>query len=162
MCPRPCIDEHHAKRSVVAVWQPHGTSTIKDFELSFTPSVVAYTNRGERLVGDIARRQQAANPKNTVRHYSPLPSPPFASYGRDDVTRLVTQDITLQLVCQGHGVYVKQNVPGESWQPARDSCSALHVLAGAQHQTDHWSPVRGPRGRKCTAALVSPSPCFDW
>ena len=69
------MSEHHAKRSVVAVWQPHGTSTIKDFELSFTPSVVAYTSRGERLVGDIARRQQAVNPKNTVRLRSPLPSP---------------------------------------------------------------------------------------
>ncbi|MBU1471790.1 MAG: molecular chaperone DnaK [candidate division Zixibacteria bacterium] len=31
-----------------------------------TPSVVAFTNKGERLVGQIAKRQAVTNPKNTV------------------------------------------------------------------------------------------------
>src|SRR5205807_8134895 len=31
-----------------------------------TPSVVAYTDRGERLVGQIARRQAITKPKNTI------------------------------------------------------------------------------------------------
>ena len=31
-----------------------------------TPSVVAFTNSGERLVGQVARRQASANPQNTV------------------------------------------------------------------------------------------------
>src|SRR5216110_3865764 len=31
-----------------------------------TPSVVAFTKTGERLVGQLARRQAAVNPENTV------------------------------------------------------------------------------------------------
>ena len=31
-----------------------------------TPSVVAFTESGERLVGQIARRQAITNPENTV------------------------------------------------------------------------------------------------
>ena len=31
-----------------------------------TPSVVAFTNKGETLVGEPARRQAVTNPKNTV------------------------------------------------------------------------------------------------
>lgn len=51
---------------MVAVWRPQGTITIKDNDLSSTPSIVAYTDHGERLVGDVARRQQPVNPRNTV------------------------------------------------------------------------------------------------
>ena len=31
-----------------------------------TPSVVAFTEKGERLVGQLARNQQVTNPKNTI------------------------------------------------------------------------------------------------
>ena len=31
-----------------------------------TPSVVAFTKKGERLVGDVARRQAATNPDRTI------------------------------------------------------------------------------------------------
>ena len=31
-----------------------------------TPSVVAYTNSGDRLVGNPAKRQAVTNPKNTI------------------------------------------------------------------------------------------------
>ncbi|MBN2561088.1 MAG: Hsp70 family protein, partial [Phycisphaerae bacterium] len=31
-----------------------------------TPSVVAFTSKGERLVGQVARHQQVTNPQNTV------------------------------------------------------------------------------------------------
>src|SRR5207245_10493795 len=31
-----------------------------------TPSIVAFTERGEKLVGQIAKRQSLTNPKNTV------------------------------------------------------------------------------------------------
>src|SRR5260221_14555278 len=47
-----------------------------------TPSVVAFTQQGERLVGQIARRQAILNPKGTIysakrfigRHYAELAS----------------------------------------------------------------------------------------
>ncbi|MCA9255777.1 MAG: Hsp70 family protein, partial [Phycisphaerales bacterium] len=31
-----------------------------------TPSVVGFTDKGERLVGQVARHQQVTNPKNTI------------------------------------------------------------------------------------------------
>ncbi len=31
-----------------------------------TPSIVAFTKNGERLVGDVAKRQAAANPDRTI------------------------------------------------------------------------------------------------
>ena len=31
-----------------------------------TPSVVAFTDKGERLVGQVAKRQAVTNPENTV------------------------------------------------------------------------------------------------
>jgi molecular chaperone DnaK len=31
-----------------------------------TPSVVAFTEKGERLIGQVAKHQQVTNPKNTV------------------------------------------------------------------------------------------------
>ena len=31
-----------------------------------TPSVVAFTDKGERLVGQIAKRQSITNPENTI------------------------------------------------------------------------------------------------
>ena len=39
-----------------------------------TPSVVAYTKNGERLVGQIAKRQGVVNPSNTCLLYT-SPSP---------------------------------------------------------------------------------------
>lgn len=55
--------------SVTAVWKPELNSavTIKDLGKCLTPSVVAFTDQGERLVGAVAKQQQSVNPKNTVR-----------------------------------------------------------------------------------------------
>ncbi|MDY0039171.1 MAG: molecular chaperone DnaK [Desulforhabdus sp.] len=53
--------------SVVAIWE-HGVATvIPNAEGSrTTPSVVAYTEDGQRLVGQVARRQAILNPTATV------------------------------------------------------------------------------------------------
>lgn len=53
--------------SVVAVVQAGEPVVISNQEGSrITPSVVAFTEKGERLVGQIAKRQAITNPENTV------------------------------------------------------------------------------------------------
>src|SRR5712664_3432007 len=64
--------------SVIAVWEGGAPKVIANSEGSrTTPSVVAFTDNGERLVGQLARRQAILNPKGTIysakrfigRHY---------------------------------------------------------------------------------------------
>ena len=53
--------------SVVAVMEGGEPKVITNAEGSrITPSVVAFTESGERLVGQIARRQSITNPENTI------------------------------------------------------------------------------------------------
>jgi molecular chaperone DnaK len=53
--------------SVVAVLEGGEAKVIANSEGSrTTPSVVAFTKAGERLVGQVAKRQSVTNPKNTV------------------------------------------------------------------------------------------------
>jgi molecular chaperone DnaK len=53
--------------SVVAVMEGKEVKVIPNKHGSnLTPSVVAFTDRGERLVGQLAKRQAIVNPKNTV------------------------------------------------------------------------------------------------
>jgi molecular chaperone DnaK len=53
--------------SVVAVMEGGEPKVLVNAEGSrITPSVVAFTDKGERLVGQIARRQAITNPENTV------------------------------------------------------------------------------------------------
>jgi molecular chaperone DnaK len=53
--------------SVIAVWEGGDARVIPNAEGSrTTPSVVAFTDAGERLVGQLARRQSILNPKGTV------------------------------------------------------------------------------------------------
>ncbi|MBD3010763.1 molecular chaperone DnaK [Streptomyces sp. 5-10] len=64
--------------SVIAAWEGGESSVVPNSEGSrTTPSVVAFTDTGERLVGQLARRQAILNPKGTIysakrfigRHY---------------------------------------------------------------------------------------------
>ncbi len=53
--------------SVVAVMEGDKPKVIANKEGNrITPSVVAFNDKGETLVGDIARRQQVTNPKRTI------------------------------------------------------------------------------------------------
>jgi molecular chaperone DnaK len=84
--------------SVIAVMEGGEPVVIPNSEGSrTTPSVVAFTKSGERLVGNLARRQAAVNPENTVysikrfmgRNYSEVESerkivPYKVKPGKDD------------------------------------------------------------------------------
>src|SRR5947199_6723747 len=53
--------------SVVAVMEGGEPTVIQNPEgTRTTPSVVAFTKTGERLVGQVAKRQAITNPENTV------------------------------------------------------------------------------------------------
>src|ERR1700704_2574239 len=53
--------------SVVAVMEGGNPTVIINSDGSrTTPSVVAFTNTGERLVGQLAKRQSVLNPENTI------------------------------------------------------------------------------------------------
>src|SRR4030095_2824201 len=53
--------------SVVAVMEGGQPTVIVNQEgARTTPSVVAFTKEGERLVGQVAKRQAVTNPENTV------------------------------------------------------------------------------------------------
>src|SRR5688572_32778441 len=53
--------------SVVAVMEGGEVKVIANQEGNrLTPSVVAFTDKGDRLVGDPAKRQAVTNPKRTV------------------------------------------------------------------------------------------------
>ncbi|MFI2760454.1 molecular chaperone DnaK [Streptomyces echinatus] len=67
--------------SVIAVWEGGEPTVIPNSEGNrTTPSVVAFTDTGERLVGQLARRQAILNPKGTIysakrfigRHYDEI------------------------------------------------------------------------------------------
>lgn len=53
--------------SVVAVMEGDNVTVITNEEGGrITPSVVAFTEKGERLVGQVAKRQRVTNPENTI------------------------------------------------------------------------------------------------
>jgi len=53
--------------SCVAIMETGDPTVLANAEGSrTTPSVVAFTDSGERLVGQIARRQAITNPENTI------------------------------------------------------------------------------------------------
>ncbi|RZB19805.1 molecular chaperone DnaK [Streptomyces sp. F001] len=67
--------------SVIAVWEGGEPTVVPNSEGNrTTPSVVAFTDTGERLVGQLARRQAILNPKGTIysakrfigRHYDEI------------------------------------------------------------------------------------------
>src|SRR4051795_499198 len=53
--------------SVIAAWEGSEASVVPNAEgARTTPSVVAFTESGERLVGLLAKRQSILNPKGTI------------------------------------------------------------------------------------------------
>src|SRR5690606_2227969 len=90
--------------SAMAVMQTGKPEIIANSEGSRTPpSAVAVTTNGERLVGQVARRQQVTNPSNTIYEVKRL-------IGRRWEDKEVQRDIKLmgyEMVKSGQGVKVK-------------------------------------------------------
>src|SRR5258708_8550973 len=73
--------------SVIAVMEGGEPVVIPNAEGSrTTPSVVAFTKTGERLVGTLARRQAAVNPENPVYSIKRFMGPKFPEAESDPTT----------------------------------------------------------------------------
>src|SRR5437879_11906024 len=86
-----------------------------------TPSVVAFTKDGQRLVGAPARRQQVTNPENTVFSVKR-----FMGRKYDEVTEEMT--IVPYKVVKGPNDDVRIDAGGKQWAPPEISAMILQKL----------------------------------
>ncbi|MEV4509241.1 molecular chaperone DnaK [Dactylosporangium sp. NPDC049525] len=109
--------------SVIAAFEGGQPTVVPNAEGSrTTPSVVAYTDTGERLVGQLARRQSVLNPKGTV--YS---AKRFIGRKFDEITeeaRTVTYDVV-----PGPDGAVRFDIRGKQVSPEEVSAQILRKLA---------------------------------
>jgi molecular chaperone DnaK len=108
--------------SVIAVWEGGEPTVIANSEgARTTPSVVAFTDSGERLVGQLARRQAILNPKGTI--YS---AKRFIGRKYDEVTdeaKAVGFDVV-----EGEGGVVRFKVRDKLYAPEEISAQVLRKL----------------------------------
>jgi molecular chaperone DnaK len=109
--------------SAMAVMQAGKPEIIANSEGNrTTPSVVAVNKNGERLVGQVARRQQVTNPKNTIYEVKRL-------IGRNFADKEVQRDLKLmgyEIVKSGNGVKVK--MADKEYSPEEVSAMILGKL----------------------------------
>ena len=86
-----------------------------------TPSVVAFTPQGERLVGAVARRQAVTNPQNTVFSVKR-----FMGRGQNEVSE--EQTIVPYEVVPGSGGDVRIKAGDKEWSPQEISAMILQKI----------------------------------
>lgn len=80
--------------SCVAIMEGKSTRVIENAEgVRTTPSVVAFTAEGERLIGQAAKRQAVTNPTNTLYAVKRLIGRKFSDKEVQDITKLVPYKI---------------------------------------------------------------------
>lgn len=109
--------------SAMAVMQSGKPEIIANSEgARTTPSVVAVNKKGERLVGQVARRQQVTNPKNTIYEVKRL-------IGRNFNDKEVQKDLKLmgyEIIKSGNSTKVKMD--GKEYSPEEVSAMILSKL----------------------------------
>jgi molecular chaperone DnaK len=110
--------------SVVAVMEGGKPTVIINSDGSrLTPSVVAFTKTGERLVGQIAKRQAVLNPENTI--YS---SKRFIGRRYSEVQSEI-KNVPYKVVA-GANDAVRFEIMGKQYAPEEISAQVLQKLAG--------------------------------
>src|ERR1700751_2330122 len=108
--------------SVIAAWQGGEPIVIANAEGARTPpSVVAFTENGERLVGQLARRQSIRNPKGTI--YS---AKRFIGRRFDEISE-EAKAVSFDVV-EGDGGAARFDVRGKQYSPEEISAQVLRKL----------------------------------
>src|ERR1700761_500034 len=108
--------------SVIAAWQGGEPVVIPNTEgARTTPSVVAFTENGERLVGQLARRQSIMNPKGTI--YS---AKRFIGRRFDEISE-EAKAVSFDVV-EGEGGAARFDVRGKHYSPEEISAQVLRKL----------------------------------
>jgi molecular chaperone DnaK len=109
--------------SVIAAWEGGAAEVIPNAEgARTTPSVVAFTENGERLVGQLARRQAILNPKGTI--YS---AKRFIGRRFEEVTE-EAKAVAFDVVPGPNGE-ARFDVRGKQYAPEEISAQVLRKLA---------------------------------
>ncbi|GFG99076.1 molecular chaperone DnaK [Mycobacterium timonense] len=108
--------------SVIAAWQGGEPIVIPNAEgARTTPSVVGFTENGERLVGQLARRQSIMNPKGTI--YS---AKRFIGRRFDEISE-EAKAVSFDVV-EGEGGAARFEVRGKKYSPEEISAQVLRKL----------------------------------
>ncbi|MCA1578257.1 MAG: molecular chaperone DnaK [Acidobacteria bacterium] len=109
--------------SVVAVMEGGEPTVITNSEGGrTTPSVVAFTKDGSRLVGQVAKRQAVTNPENTVYSIKR-----FMGRRYNEVTEEIKQ-VPYQVSGAGSGGDVRISAGGKEWSPPEISAIILQKM----------------------------------
>ena len=109
--------------SVVAVMEGGEPTVITNSEGGrTTPSVVAFTKDGSRLVGQVAKRQAVTNPENTVYSIKR-----FMGRRYNEVTEEIKQ-VPYKVQGAGSGGDVRINAGGKDWSPPEISAIILQKM----------------------------------
>src|SRR5215216_1891569 len=132
--------------SVVAVMEGGEPTVITNSEGGrTTPSVVAFTKDGSRLVGQVAKRQAVTNPENTVYSIKR-----FMGRRYNEVTEEIKQ-VPYKVKSAGNGD-VRVEAGGKEWSPPEISALILQKLKQAAE--DYL-------GQKVTQAVITVPAYFN-
>ncbi len=108
--------------SVVAVMEGGDPVVIQNSEgQRTTPSVVAFTNKGERLIGQPARNQMVTNPLNTISSIKRFMGRRYGEVARE--MEMVAYNVT-----EGSGGDVRIKVEGKEYSPPEISAAILQKM----------------------------------
>ncbi len=112
-----------------------------------TPSIVAITNNGERLVGQIAKRQAITNPENTVFAVKRLIGRKYASTEVQNDIKILPYKIE-----QASNGDLRINLKGKQYSPAEISS---YILANIKKTAEEYL------GEKVTDAVITVPAYFN-
>ncbi len=132
--------------SVVAVMEGKEPVVIANEEGSrITPSVVGYTKDGERLVGQVAKRQAITNPEKTVYSIKRFMGRRFGEIG-EEIRRVPYK------VVEGPGGDARVDIDGKQYSPPEISAQVLLKLKRA---------AENHLGEKVTDAVITVPAYFN-